>query len=248
MGAWREPGFAGRVTDFAAAAELYEGLGFGGALLMSTDWGANEALLSQIRAYRGPLVFRFAYWVDPTDEGAFPALEACQDDVAALKVHPSFLRRPVSDEAFRPFLARAEALGLPVVVHCGRWREIAGFEHALRVAEAHPELRLVLSHMGGDEPLLVREAIAAIRERALENVFLGTESVRQYWVVQEALDRLGPGRIVFGSDYNLNHPAAFLALVRALDGDEVAKAAILGGTLNALVPPALRFDRRSQEP
>lgn len=248
MGAWREPGFAGRSTDFAAAADLYEGLGFGGALLMSTDRGANEALLAQIRAYQGPAAFRLAYWVDPAAEGALPAFEACQADVAALKVHPSFLRRPVSDEAFRPFLTRAETLGLPVVVHCGRWRQIAGFEHALRVAEERPTLRLVLSHMGGDEPLLVRETVAAIRERALDNVFLGTESVRQYWVVQEALDRLGPGRLIFGSDYNLNHPAAFLAIVHALDADETEKSAILGGTLNGLVPSALRFDRRSQDP
>ncbi len=245
VGSWREPGFASRTTSFDDAVALYGALDFQGALVMPTDTGDNAALLASVKAHEGTPQFRFAYWIDPNAANNLAAFDACSSDVAALKVHPSFLRRPITDADFEPFFERAVALGLPVVVHCGRWREVAGFSLALDVAEHFPDLNIVLSHMGGDEPLLVRETVAAIQERALTNVFLGTESLRQYWVVQEALDALGSRRLVFGSDYNLNYPAAFLAVIRALDVDEVGRQRILGGNLNKLLPRAHRFEQGS---
>ena len=118
---------------------------------------------------------------------------------------------------------------------------MAGYRLALDVAERFSRVAFVLGHMGGDEPLLVRETYRRIGERGIGNAYLGTESLRQYWVVREAVDALGADRIVFGSDYNLNHPDMFRALVDGLELDREARARILGENLNALLPRALRF-------
>lgn len=241
VGSWAEVGFAGRATTLEDAVRLYRGLGFAGALVTTTDRADNEGLLAALRAHTGPPALRLAWWVDPGAPGALERLRAALPEVAAFKVHPSFLRRPVSDPAFAPFLRLAADAGRPVVVHCGRWQEVAGFALALDAAARHPDARFVLGHMGGDEPLLVRATVAAIRARGLRNVWLGTESLRQYWVVQEAAEALGADRLVFGSDYNLNHPAVFRALVDALALSAEDRARVLGGTLNDLVPPGLRF-------
>ena len=241
VGSWAVEGFGGRATRLSDAVALYRGLGFAGALVTTTDRADNAGLLADLRAHVGPPVLRLAWWVDPIAPGALAALEAALPEVAALKIHPSFLRRPVTDLAFVPFLELARTAGLPVVLHCGRWQEVAGWALALAAAERHPEVRFVLGHLGGDEPPLARGTVAALRERRLPNVWLGTESVRQYWVVQEAADTLGAARLVFGSDYNLNHPTAFRSVIDALDLSDDDRARVLGGNLDDLVPPDRRF-------
>jgi len=202
------------------------------ALVMTTDARDNEGLLAAVRSWRGPVSLYFAAWVDPEDPDVSLFLERNKHDIAAIKVHPSFARRPITDPAFGPCLEYAEANHLPVIVHCGRWREVAGFELAVRAAVSHPGCPFILSHMGGDSPSLVKEAVAAVRQ--LANVYLGTESIREYWVIAEAIDALGPGRLVFGSDFNLNHPATFLATIRAIGLDRASEALILGDNARRL--------------
>ena len=241
VGGWREPGFAGRATTLADADAVYRRCGFAGALVTTTDRGDNATLRRAIEEHAGALRFRLAYWVDPAVEDDLGILDEMMPSVAALKIHPSFLRRPIGDPAFRPYLERAARHGRPVVVHCGRWQEMAGYGLALDVAASMPGVSFVLGHMGGDEPLLVRRTVAAIRARGIANASLGTESVRQYWVVREAIDALGAERVVFGSDYNLNHPAMFRAVIEALELDAASAARVLGGNLERLLPPSLRF-------
>jgi len=234
VGRWRTPDFSGRETTLAQAERLYRALGYAGALVMPTDEGDNEGLAREVAASGFP--FRLCAWVDPEDRTWDRFAEARGGLVEALKVHPSFLRRRVTDGALTPFYRWAADRGAPVLVHCGRWQEMASYRLALDAAERHPDVRWILCHMGGDSTELVTAAVDALLERRLDNVWLGTESIRQYWIVQRALDRLGPGRLVFGSDYNLNHPRSFQAVVEALDASEADRAAILGGNLAGLLP------------
>ncbi len=241
VGTWRDPSFGGRATSLSDATTLYRALGFQGALLMATDLACNVELFEALAAHDGAPRFRMAWFAEPRQEDDFRALEQRASSLAVLKVHPSFLRCPVGDKSLAPYLDLAVEVGLPLVVHCGRWREVAGFEHALEGAHRYPTLAVVLSHMGGDEPLLVRAALDAIEDRRLGNVYLGTESVRQYWLVQEACERLGSSRLIFGSDYNLNHPAAFKAIIEALGLRDEQRAEVFGANLNGLLPAHQRF-------
>ncbi|MBM4372676.1 MAG: amidohydrolase family protein, partial [Deltaproteobacteria bacterium] len=157
-------------------------------------------------------------------------------------------RRPLSDPAFVPFLGLAAELAIPVVVHCGRWTEIAGFGIALDVAASAPDVRFILGHLGGDSPRLVDCCTARVAAEDPPNVFLGTESIREPWLLELALERIGPARLVFGSDYNLNHPEPFRRLVEILDLADADRELILAGNIDGLFPPRHRFGRTAVAP
>jgi hypothetical protein len=239
VGAWRTPDFSGRATTLAEAGRLYAGLGYTGALVMPTDVGDNVGLLAAVAGAAFP--FRFCAWVDP-DAPGLPALLAAEAGaVAALKIHPSFVRRRCTDEAFEPYYAWAAAHGTPVLVHCGRWQEMASYRFVVEAAQRHRDVAFILCHMGGDGTDLVAATVALLRATGVDNCWLGTESIRQYWVVQHAIAQLGAARVIFGSDYNLNHPASFQAVVDALDLSGAERERVFFANLNGLFPAALRL-------
>lgn len=239
VGRWRTPDFSGRATEVEDAARLYAELGYTSALVMPTDTGENARLLDGLLASSFP--FRFCAWIDPADPAAAAFLDERRDDVAALKVHPSFLRRRADDEVFEPFYRWGAAHGTPVLVHCGRWLEMASWRFPLAAAVRHPDVAFVLCHMGGDGTDLVEGAVEGVLASGADNVFFGTESIRQYWIVRHAISRLGPERVIFGSDYNLNHPRSFEAVVDALDLPPAARERVFFHNLNELLPAALRL-------
>ncbi len=239
VGRWLTQDFAGRASDLSDVAQVLRSCGITGALVMPTDAGDNEGLLHEVIRHQdtpgaAPALF-FAAWVRPGDDSLIDFLSENLSRIHALKMHPSFNRLPITDAAYTPFLGLAERHRLPVVVHCGRWQEVAGYGLALEAAERHPDLPFILSHMGGDAPALVLGAAQAICERGLSNAFLGTESIREYWLVGQALDLVGPERLVFGSDHNLNHPASFLAVIEALGLAPAERSMVLGGNAMRLL-------------
>ena len=225
VGKWKNPDFCGRRSTTQDLVALYERLGAIGTLIMPTDLAQNRRLLEQLQQHRDcGLLLRFAYWVTPEN---IREVEDLANDVSALKIHPSFLKVRVTDPSLAPALELARVHQWPVIVHCGRWREVSGFEHVLEVAARYPEVNFVLSHMGGDSPCLVMGAVDATASSRLPNVFLGTESIREYWLIEYAVKTLGAERVVFGSDYNLNSPSAFLGVVRDANLDEEERQQVL---------------------
>jgi predicted TIM-barrel fold metal-dependent hydrolase len=99
---------------------------------------------------------------------------------------------------------------------------MASWRHALDAAGRHPAARFLLAHAGGDTPPLATAAAEGVRERGLENAWFEISGLREYWVVRRNVDRIGADRYLMGSDYNLAHPAMYVAAVRAMglaDGD-----------------------------
>ena len=64
------------------------------------------------------------------------------------------------------------------------------------------------------------------------NLYLET-SLGNYLIMRDALDRLGPGKLIFGSEFPLGHPRAELENVRLLDPS--AHEAILAGNILRLL-------------
>jgi len=232
VGGWVTPDFRGHSTTLAQTAKVLEDCGIGGALVMPTDSGANDWLADAVAAYRGPVRFLQAFWALPDEHG----LEAIlgRADYRAIKIHPSFCRRPVTDTCWAPALRAAADTHLPVVVHCGRWQEMAGYGLLLDVADRWPDVNFVMAHMGGDSPALVIAAARAVAARRLKNVFMGTESIREYWLLASAIEIVGADRVLFGSDHNLNSPASFLAVIDAAGLSTAERAAILSGNARRL--------------
>lgn len=96
------------------------------------------------------------------------------------------------------------------------------------LARRFPGTNFILGHMGGD--LASSDAIDFAAEIA--NLYLET-SLGHYLVLRDALARLGPGKLMFGSEFPLGHPRAELENVRLLDPS--AHDAILRGNVLRLL-------------
>ncbi len=96
------------------------------------------------------------------------------------------------------------------------------------LARRHPVTNFILGHMGfgpGDA-----DAIDFAAE--LRNLFLET-SLGNYLILCDALARLGPGKLLFGSEFPLGHPRAELENIRLLD--PFAHDAVLAGNILRLL-------------
>jgi len=208
--------------------------GIDGAVLMPTDAGDNEGLARAL-ADDGEGFHLFA-WIDPhRPDRTLAFLEKHATRVAGLKIHPSLERLRADDDAWRPFLEVAEARQLPVIIHAGRWQEMASWRFPLTVAERHPAAPIIVAHLGGDLPHLQQECSREMARRELPNAYLGTESIREYYSLRIALDRLGPARIVFGSDYPLGWPGAYLQVFEGASPTAEERRLVLGENLLRLI-------------
>jgi predicted TIM-barrel fold metal-dependent hydrolase len=235
VGAWTHPDFLGRACDLPDTLAMLAASGVNGAVLMPSDRcdnaGLRDGLLAAVEAgHEGPLWL--CAWVRPDEPSDLAWVRGHGKDVAGLKIHPSLSRRRITDDAFRPALDLAEELDLLVLVHCGRWTEMAGWAHALAAAERHPRLRFLLAHAGGDTPPNATGAAQAVAERGLTNVWFELSGLREYWVIERNVALLGVGRYLLGSDYPLAHPLMYLGALAAMAITPEQRAQIAG--LNAL--------------
>jgi predicted TIM-barrel fold metal-dependent hydrolase len=244
VGPWSHADFLGRTSDLTQTLAVMRDAGVDGAVVMPSDQRDNEALLTAMRrevdaGFRGPL-WMFA-WIGPAEAGNTAELDwvrGHRQEITGLKLHPSLSRIPVSADAFRPALELADELGLCVLVHCGRWTEVAGFAHAVSVAERYPRVRFLLAHAGGDTPPNAMGAARAVAERGLTNVWFEFSGLREYWVIEHNVRLLGAERYLLGSDFPLAHPLMYLGAVRGMSLSEEDKAKILGKNALALLGKA----------
>lgn len=241
VGVWDHADFLGRSCGAADALAVMRGAGIDGGVLVPTDRCENQGLLDDVRsavaasAFPGPLWF-FA-WVRATGKGLAGAEDlawarAHVADVAGIKIHPSLSRARVTDGCFAPALEFASEHGKVVMIHCGRWQEMASYRFAIEAARAHPRARFLLAHAGGDTPVLATAAAQMVAETGIENVWFEISGLREYWVVERNIALIGAERYLMGSDYNLAHPSMYVGAVRGMGLDEAQKRAVLGG--NAL--------------
>jgi len=213
VGRWSER-FFGLEVRLEEVDEVLGECGIEGAAVTSTDLRDNESLLRRIDGAR--LKYWFFPWVNPAGDDDLRRLEEWGSGVAGLKFHPSCDEVRINDPRSEPYLEYAREKNLPVLVHCGRWQEMASYRYALEAATAHPEVRFLLAHMGGDQPDLVRSTFEALGPSGPKNVWLGMEGIREYWLIREAIDAVGPERLIWGSDFPIGHPKMYLGLLEAL--------------------------------
>ncbi len=226
---WSEKMFLGRGVGFDELERCLDECGIYGAVLTTTDLRQNKELLSYIRGSKRK--YWFFPWINPLDKDDLRFLEENLEFIDGIKIHPSCDKVRISDMRVRPLLGMAEANGLPVMVHCGRWQEISGYKYALEAASLFPGTDFILSHMGGDTPELELGTVEEIERMGIKNAYLGIEGVREYWAVQNAIDKLGAERVIFGSDFPLGHPKMYLGLVDALRIDSEKRSKILSGNI-----------------
>ncbi len=131
-------------------------------------------------------------------------------------------------------MAAAAELGLPVTIHSGS--EVSGCSPAYigTLASRHPEVTIIMDHMGYREWVGLAVQAAAANPR----IFLGTtliaaaEPITIKKIIQEG--RVGAGRIVFGSNAPSGVAVNGVRGIRGLGLDAADEAAVLGGNLAAV--------------
>lgn len=159
---------------------------------------------------RHPRLLRGLLWCRPTD-GSARALEPFLDRTidgggwtrrlfVGLKLHPEMNHFPADDPAVDPYMVLARREALPVVVHCDGSVEDASAERIFALARRHPDVPVVLYHMGMGGPH--GPAIEAAREaRRAGSALLHLETAQaDPAAVLEAVERVGADRVLFGTD------------------------------------------------
>jgi hypothetical protein len=106
------------------------------------------------------------------------------------------------------------------------------------VAGEYPSLRLIVPHLGSfaDDWRAQRAMIDILSRRP--NVACDSSGVRRFDLLVELVRRVGPSRLLFGSDGPWLHPGVELAKIRALGLPAAARSLVLGGNLLRILTEA----------
>lgn len=172
-------------------------------------------------------------WLSPGVQLDLVEEDLRRERMVGVKFHPSFDRAPVTNGAYEGLFTWLEENRRIALIHCGRWREVSNYHFALEVAENHPDLNVILAHMGGNELAL---SLGAIEDaQSLENVYLDTSNCRIPYIVEVAVEILGDRRILLGSDYPWGSLMANAWTVLDSEIPEDSKRRILSGNLGELL-------------
>lgn len=217
-------------TTVSQAVDVMKSSGVEAAVCLPADATPNEKLFNEIAGQK-EFRFYFAAWINPDDKGLDDFLKKNIDGISLFKIHPSVQKRRVTDDSYKKYIELAVEKNKPVVIHCGRWKEIASYEYPLELAKKYPGLRIILAHLGGDQPSLYLECAKEVKKLNSKNIYLGTESVREFYFVNEVVKTVGAEKVIFGSDYNLGLPKMYIPIVESLDIPDSGKELIFSGNL-----------------
>jgi predicted TIM-barrel fold metal-dependent hydrolase len=134
-----------------------------------------------------------------------------------------------------------------------RWRipilyDVMGEVSAVDLlATEYPDVDFIIPHLSsfGDDWRAQRAFLDPLTR--FPNISTDTSGVRRFDLLEEAVQRAGPQKILFGSDGPWLHPGVELAKVRALNLSAAARALVEGGNWLRLTGRALR-PRRFLQP
>ena len=181
IGKWGDV-FHNYYSTVVEAVEVMKKSKVAAAVAMPADATPNNILLTEIKNIID-FKFYFCAWINPEDKKLDDFLDYNIKDIHFFKIHPSLQRKRVTDESYKKYIELALENNIPVVIHCGRWFEIAHFSYALEIARKYPALKIILAHLGGDQPTLCISCADNVRDKQYKNVYLGSESVREFHFV-----------------------------------------------------------------
>lgn len=221
-------------STISEAVTVMKDAGVSSAIALPCDTFENDKLLKDILSTKD-FLFHFACWINPEDATLDKFIEDNSGHIKCLKIHPSFQRKNVLDVSFKKYFDYAEELKIPVIVHCGRWKEIASYDFPIALAKQRPGLNIILAHLGGDQPSLCTSCAKSVKDSGSDNLYLGTESVREFYFVNEVVKTVGADKVIFGSDYNLGLPKMYIPIVESLKISQEEKELIFSGNISRLL-------------
>jgi hypothetical protein len=192
-----------------------------------SDYAAANREVARIVASRPDRFIGFAFVNPARDRGR--VLDLVSEAVRrhgfrGLKVHRHDAR------ITREVCEVARAFALPIIYDV--MGEVSQVE---LLAAEYPRVPFIIPHLGSfaDDWRAQRALLDPLARHP--NVFADTSGVRRFDLLEEAVQRAGPGKILFGTDGPWLHPGVELAKVRALGLPPRAERQILGGNLLRLL-------------
>jgi predicted TIM-barrel fold metal-dependent hydrolase len=128
-----------------------------------------------------------------------------------IKLHPLLDGYHPDDPIVHPLYELAIAHDAPVLIHSGH----PIFTLPWSIEEAivrYPAAKVILGHMGHGNIVYINAAIDVAARNA--NVWLETSGMPMHTKIKEAVERVGPDRVLYGSDAPFHHPVVETAKVR----------------------------------
>jgi len=149
--------------------------------------------------------------------------------ISGIKIHPTFIKKPISHKHYKEILDFASSENLPILVHAGRWKKIAGYHHILKCARLWPTVDFIVAHAGGANTTLKMELIKEIKKKNFNNVYLEISGLFEYWIIEKGIKLISASKFFFGSDFPTIDPRTQLAVLNYSKISQKDKKAILAG-------------------
>ena len=147
-----------------------------------------------------------------------------------LKLHPvTTIAHPADEDTLR-LIRAAAAHAAPTLFHCGDEPLTTPLAIA-RAADACPEATIILGHMGGY--FHVDEAIEVAERHP--NLVLETSAMPYPAKIREAVERIGPERVLYASDGPACSPRIEVEKVRLAGLDADGERLVLGENARSLL-------------
>lgn len=200
-----------------------------------SDYGAANLEVANIVAANPERFFGFAFVHAVRDKGRIAAMVRTAVErygFVGIKVH--LHDAPLT----REICEAARQYHLPILYDVGGQVAIAEL-----LAQAYPDLDFIIPHLGSfaDD---WRAHIGLIDQMARHpNIYADTSGVRRFDLLCQAVQRAGPGKILFGSDGPWLHPGLELHKIRLLGLPAKQESLILGQNLLRLIGKVRRTRR-----
>ncbi|HEX6289291.1 MAG TPA: amidohydrolase family protein [Herpetosiphonaceae bacterium] len=103
------------------------------------------------------------------------------------------------------------------------------------LATEYPDVAFIIPHLGSFSDDWAAQVACIDHLARHANIYTDTSGVRRFDLLEQAVERAGPRKILFGSDGPWLHPGVELAKVRALHLSEDDEALVFGGNLLRLI-------------
>jgi predicted TIM-barrel fold metal-dependent hydrolase len=188
----------------------------------------NELVFSALGEY--PDRFVGFVWIDLNDEIAVKEIVKAVKKwkFRGIKLHLETMF--ASEEKLRKIFAESEKLDVPIYVHVGEHFEMIG-----NLSERFG-VDIILGHLGVGvynlDPSRLMTAIKLANKQS--NIYLET-SGNIFFFIEYALKKLGPSKLIFGSDFPHEHSAVLIRTINILQLKKREKLQILGENIKKII-------------
>lgn len=152
-------------------------------------------------------------WANPRLPGYLETAEEFLEHpkFLGLKLHPLIDGYHPNDASVHALMELIAERDLPVLIHSGH--PIFTLPWSIEeLAVEFPTVKIVMGHMGHGNVIYINASIDIAERRP--NVFLETSGMPMHTKIREAVERVGPERVLYGSDVPLHHPQVEILKVR----------------------------------